>query len=148
MTEPSWINAMQEEIHEFEKLQVCKLVPYADKGFRQEEGINFEESFAPVAIIEAIYIFVANAANKNMTIFQMDIKTAFLNGELKEEVYVSQLEGFVDKPSHVYKFKKALHGLKQAPHAWWLSLDYSVGKYELEGQSTAKQKIEVLPAQY
>ncbi|GKC51465.1 retrovirus-related pol polyprotein from transposon TNT 1-94 [Tanacetum coccineum] len=63
----------------------------------QEEGINFEESFASVARIEAIRIFVANAANKNMTIFQKDVKTAFLNGELKEEVYVSQPEGFVDQ---------------------------------------------------
>ncbi|GJR33954.1 retrovirus-related pol polyprotein from transposon TNT 1-94 [Tanacetum coccineum] len=66
-------------------------------GFRQEEGINFEESFAPVARIEAIRIFIANAANKNMMIFQMDVKTDFLNGELKEEVYVSQTEGFVDQ---------------------------------------------------
>ncbi|GKD31466.1 retrovirus-related pol polyprotein from transposon TNT 1-94, partial [Tanacetum coccineum] len=76
------------------------------QGFRQEERINFEESFAPVARVEAIRIFVANAANKNMMIFQMDIKTTFLNGELKEEVYVSQLEGFVDHPSHVYKLKR------------------------------------------
>ncbi|GJV98900.1 retrovirus-related pol polyprotein from transposon TNT 1-94 [Tanacetum coccineum] len=85
----------------------------------QEKGIEFKESFAPVARIEAIRIFVANAANKNMTIFQMDVKTAFLNGELKEEVYVSQPEGFIDQdnPSHVYKLKNALYGLKQAPHA-------------------------------
>ncbi|GJX55134.1 retrovirus-related pol polyprotein from transposon TNT 1-94 [Tanacetum coccineum] len=91
------------------------------QGFRKEEGINFEESFAPVARIEAIGIFVANAANKNMTIFQMDVKTDFLNGELKEEVYVSQPEGFVDQdnPSHVYKLKKALYGLKQASRAWY-----------------------------
>ncbi|GJY83810.1 retrovirus-related pol polyprotein from transposon TNT 1-94 [Tanacetum coccineum] len=90
-------------------------------GVRQEEGIDFEESFSPVARIESIRIFVANAANKNMTIFQMDVKTAFLNGELKEEVYVSQPKGFVDQeyPSHVYKLKKALYGLKQAPRAWY-----------------------------
>ncbi|GKB03956.1 retrovirus-related pol polyprotein from transposon TNT 1-94 [Tanacetum coccineum] len=151
MTEPSWIDAMQEEIHEFERLQVWELVPCPDRvmliklkwiykvktdefggvlknkarlvaqGFRQEEGINFEESFAPVARIEAIRIFVANATNKNMTIFHMYVKTAFLNGELKEEVYVSQPEGFVDQdnPSHVYKLKKALYGLKQAPRAWY-----------------------------
>ncbi|GKB84732.1 retrovirus-related pol polyprotein from transposon TNT 1-94 [Tanacetum coccineum] len=83
------------------------------QGFRQEEGINFEESFAPVARIEAICIFVANAAHKNMTIYQMDVKTNFLNGKLKEEVYVSQPEGFVDQdnPSHVYKLKKALYGV-------------------------------------
>ncbi|GJU31225.1 retrovirus-related pol polyprotein from transposon TNT 1-94 [Tanacetum coccineum] len=118
MTEPSWIDAMQEEIHEFKRLQVYELVPCPEKVM-QEEGIDFEESFAPVARIEAIRIFVANAANKNMTIFQMDVKTAFLNGELKEEVYVSQPEGFVnqDYPSHVYMLKKALYGLKQAPRA-------------------------------
>ncbi|GJT10155.1 retrovirus-related pol polyprotein from transposon TNT 1-94 [Tanacetum coccineum] len=88
------------------------------KGYRQEEGIDFEESFAPVARIEAIRIFIANAANKNMTIYQMDVKTSFLNGELREVVYVSQPEGFVDqdKPNHVYRLKKALYGLKQAPH--------------------------------
>ncbi|GJS65401.1 retrovirus-related pol polyprotein from transposon TNT 1-94 [Tanacetum coccineum] len=116
MTEPSWIDAMQEEIHEFERLKVWELVLCPDnarlvaQGFRQEEGINFEESFAPVARIEAIRIFVANVAHKNMTIYQMDVKTDFLNGELKEEVYVSQLEGFVDQdnPSHVYKLKGSL----------------------------------------
>ncbi|GJS25814.1 retrovirus-related pol polyprotein from transposon TNT 1-94 [Tanacetum coccineum] len=64
-------------------------------GYRQEEGIDFEESFAPVSRLEAIRIFIANVASKNMTIFQMNVKTAFFNGELKEEVYVSQLEGFV-----------------------------------------------------
>ncbi|GJW51419.1 retrovirus-related pol polyprotein from transposon TNT 1-94 [Tanacetum coccineum] len=141
---------MQEEIHEFERLEVWELVPCPNKvllikikwiykvktdefsgvlknkarlvaqGFMQEEGIDFEESFSPVARIEAICIFVANAAHKNMMIYQMDVKTDFLNGELKEEVYVSQPEGFVnqDNPSHVYKLKKALYGLKQAPHAW------------------------------
>nr|GEW93888.1 retrovirus-related Pol polyprotein from transposon TNT 1-94 [Tanacetum cinerariifolium] len=82
------------------------------KEFKKREGIDFEESFAPVARIEAIYIFIANAAHKNMMIFQLDIKTAFLNSELKEEVYVSQPEGFVDQdnPSHVYKLKKTLYG--------------------------------------
>nr|GFA79587.1 retrovirus-related Pol polyprotein from transposon TNT 1-94 [Tanacetum cinerariifolium] len=71
--------------------------------------------------IKAIRIFIANAAHKNMTIYQMDVKMAFLNKELKEEVYVSQPEGFVDQdnPSHVYKLKKALYGLKQAPRAWY-----------------------------
>ncbi|GJV21973.1 retrovirus-related pol polyprotein from transposon TNT 1-94 [Tanacetum coccineum] len=94
------------------------------KGYQQEEGIDFEESFAPVARIEAIRIFIANAASKNMTIYQMDVKTAFLNGELKEEVYVSQPEGFVDPdhPTHVYHPKKALYGLKQAPRAWYDTL--------------------------
>ncbi|GKG61365.1 retrovirus-related pol polyprotein from transposon TNT 1-94, partial [Tanacetum coccineum] len=71
---------------------------------------------APVARIEAIRIFIANAASKDITIYEMDVKTSFLNGELKEEVYVSQLEGFVDldHPTHVYRLKKALCGLKQA----------------------------------
>ncbi|GJZ79161.1 retrovirus-related pol polyprotein from transposon TNT 1-94 [Tanacetum coccineum] len=80
------------------------------KGYRQEEGLDFEESFAPVARLEAIRIFLANAASKNMTVYQMDVKTAFLNGELKEEVYVSQPEGFVDpdRPHHVYRLKTLL----------------------------------------
>nr|GEV00616.1 copia protein [Tanacetum cinerariifolium] len=91
------------------------------QGFKQKEGIDFEESFTPVARIEAINIFVENAAHKNMMIFKKDVKTTFLNGELKEEVYVSQPEGFVDQdnPSHVYKLKKALHGLKQALRVWY-----------------------------
>nr|GEX12927.1 retrovirus-related Pol polyprotein from transposon TNT 1-94 [Tanacetum cinerariifolium] len=94
------------------------------KGYRQEEGIDFKVSFAPVSRIEAIRIFIANAASKNITIYQMDIKTAFLNDELKEEVYVSQPEGFVDPdhPTHVYRLKKALYGLKQAPRAWYDTL--------------------------
>nr|GEU54530.1 hypothetical protein [Tanacetum cinerariifolium] len=147
---------MQEEIHEFQRLQVWELVPCPDKvlliklkwiykvktnefdgalknkarlvtqGFRQCEGIDFEESFAPVSRIEAICIFIENAAHKNMTIFQMDIKTAFLNSELKEEVYVYQPKGFVDQdnPSHMYKLKKALYGLKQAPRAWYDMLSH------------------------
>ncbi|GKA14423.1 retrovirus-related pol polyprotein from transposon TNT 1-94 [Tanacetum coccineum] len=79
-------------------------------GYRQEEGIDFEESFSPVSRIEAIRIFIANAASKNMTIYQMDVKIAFFNGELKEEVYVNQPEGFVDPdhPTHVYHLTKAL----------------------------------------
>ncbi|GKE53339.1 retrovirus-related pol polyprotein from transposon TNT 1-94, partial [Tanacetum coccineum] len=151
MTKQSWIDVMQEEIYEFERLEVWEFVSCPNKvfliklkwiykvktdefgevlknkarlvaqGFRQEEGIDFEESFAPVARIEAIRIFVANVAHKNMTIYQIDVKTAFLNGELKEEVYVSQPEGFVDKdnPLHVYKLKKSLYGLKQPPRAWY-----------------------------
>ncbi|GKC46096.1 retrovirus-related pol polyprotein from transposon TNT 1-94, partial [Tanacetum coccineum] len=147
----SWFEAMQDEIHEFDRLKVWELVPRPDyvmviglkwiykvmldeygdvlknkarlvaKGYRQEEGIDFEESFAPVARIEAIRIFIANAATKNMIIYQMDVKTAFLNGDLQEEVFVSQPEGFEDQdnPTHVYRLKKALYGLKQAPRAWY-----------------------------
>ncbi|GKC68560.1 retrovirus-related pol polyprotein from transposon TNT 1-94 [Tanacetum coccineum] len=124
MLESPWIEAMQEEIHEYERLQVWELARLVAQGFRKEEGVDFEESFASVAGIEAIRNFVANAANKNMKIYQMNIKTDFLNGKLKEEVYVSQLEGFINKdnPSHVYKLKKALYGLKQAPRAWYAVL--------------------------
>nr|GEY14993.1 retrovirus-related Pol polyprotein from transposon TNT 1-94 [Tanacetum cinerariifolium] len=91
------------------------------RGYRQEEGIDFEESFAPVAGIEAIRIFLAYVAHKSFTVFQMDVKTPFLHGSLKEDVYVCQPEGFIDAnhPSHVYKLKKALYGLKQAPRAWY-----------------------------
>nr|GEV23914.1 retrovirus-related Pol polyprotein from transposon TNT 1-94 [Tanacetum cinerariifolium] len=103
------------------------------RGYRQEKGIDFEESFAR---LEAIRIFLAYAAQKNMVVYQMDVKTAFLNGNLREEVYVSQPDGFVDadNPNHVYKLKKALYGLKQAPRAWYdmlssflLSQDFSKG---------------------
>nr|GEZ21064.1 hypothetical protein [Tanacetum cinerariifolium] len=88
------------------------------RGYRQEEGIDFKESFTPVARLEAIRIFLAFVAHKNMVVYQMDVKTAFLNGNLREEVYVSHLDGFVDpdNPNHVYKLKKALYGFKQAPH--------------------------------
>nr|GFC19424.1 hypothetical protein [Tanacetum cinerariifolium] len=115
LTQACWIEAMQEEIHEFERLEVWELVPRPDKVM--EEGIDFEESFALVARLEAIRIFLAFVAQKNMLVYQMDVKTAFLNGNLREEVYVSQPDGFVDadNPNHVYKLKKALYGLKQAP---------------------------------
>nr|GFA01240.1 retrovirus-related Pol polyprotein from transposon TNT 1-94 [Tanacetum cinerariifolium] len=90
-------------------------------GYRQEEGIGFEESFSPFGRLEAIRIFLAYAAHKNMVVYQMDVKTAFLNGNLREEVYVNQPDGFVDQdnPNHMYKLKKALYGLKQAPRVWY-----------------------------
>ncbi|GKF48895.1 retrovirus-related pol polyprotein from transposon TNT 1-94, partial [Tanacetum coccineum] len=89
------------------------------RGYRQEEGINFEESFTPLARLEAIRIFLAYAAHMNMIVYQMDVKTTFLNDILREEVFVSQPDRFVDQdnPNHVYNLKKALYGLKQAPHA-------------------------------
>nr|GFC12152.1 retrovirus-related Pol polyprotein from transposon TNT 1-94 [Tanacetum cinerariifolium] len=117
LTQSCWIEAMQEELNEFERLKnKARLVA---RGYRQEEGIDFEESFAPVARLEAIRIFLAYAAHKNMAVYQMDVKTAFLNGNLREEVYASQPDGFVDpdNPNHAYKLKKALYGLKQAPRA-------------------------------
>nr|GFC33441.1 retrovirus-related Pol polyprotein from transposon TNT 1-94 [Tanacetum cinerariifolium] len=151
LTQACWIEAMREELNEFERLEVWELVPRPDKvmvitlkwiykvkldelggilknkaclvarGYRQEEGIDFEESFAPVARLEAIRIFQSYVAYKNMVVYQMDVKTAFLNGNFREEVYVSQPDGLVDpdNPNHVYKLKKALYGLKQAPRAWY-----------------------------
>ncbi|GJX83436.1 retrovirus-related pol polyprotein from transposon TNT 1-94, partial [Tanacetum coccineum] len=94
LTQSCWIEAMQEELHEFERLEVWELVPRPDKVM--EEGIDFEESFAPVARLEAIRMFLAFAAHMNMIVYQMDVKTAFLNGILREEVYVSQPDGFMD----------------------------------------------------
>ncbi|GJT40875.1 retrovirus-related pol polyprotein from transposon TNT 1-94 [Tanacetum coccineum] len=149
MADSAWIEAMQEELHQFDRLQVWELVdkPFGKnviklkwlwknkkdedqtviynkarlvaKGYAQEEGIDFKESFAPVARLEAVRIFVAYAAHKSFPIYQMDVKTAFLNGPLKEEVYVAQPDGFVDPdhPEKVYRLRKALYGLKQAPRA-------------------------------
>ncbi|GJZ57171.1 retrovirus-related pol polyprotein from transposon TNT 1-94 [Tanacetum coccineum] len=89
------------------------------KGYGQDEGIDFEESFASVARLEAVRIFVAYAAHKKFPIYQVNVKTAFLNGPLKQEVFVHQLDRFVDPdfPNHVYRLKKALYGLKQSPRA-------------------------------
>ncbi|GJX69968.1 retrovirus-related pol polyprotein from transposon TNT 1-94 [Tanacetum coccineum] len=91
------------------------------KGYNQKEGINFKESFALVARLEAVRLFVAYAAHKSFPVYQMDVKMAFLYGPLKEEVYVNQLDRFVDPyhPDQVYRLKKALYGLKQAPKAWY-----------------------------
>ncbi|GJR50697.1 retrovirus-related pol polyprotein from transposon TNT 1-94 [Tanacetum coccineum] len=159
LTQACWIEAMQEELHEFERLEVWELVPPPDKafvislkwiykvkldelggilknkarlvarGYRQEEGIDFEESFAPVARLEAIRIFLAFAAHMNMVIYQMDVKTAFLNGNLREEVYVSQPDGFVDpdKPNHVYKLKRAWYDMLSS---FLISNDFSKGSVD------------------
>ncbi|GJS70288.1 retrotransposon protein, putative, ty1-copia subclass [Tanacetum coccineum] len=136
LTQSCWIEAMQEELNEFERLELDELggilknkARLVARGYRQEEGIDFEESFALVARLEAIRIFLAFAAHMNMVVYQMDVKTAFLNGNLREEVYVSQLDGFVDpdNPNHVYKLKKALYGLKQAP-----GIFINQSKYALE----------------
>nr|GEY78211.1 retrovirus-related Pol polyprotein from transposon TNT 1-94 [Tanacetum cinerariifolium] len=105
-------------------------------GYHQEERVDFEESFALVARLEVVQIFLAFAAHMNMIVYQMDVKTAFLNGILREEVYVSQPDRFVDpnNPNHVYKLKKTLYGLKQAPRTWYdllssflLSQEFSKG---------------------
>ncbi|GJT71342.1 retrovirus-related pol polyprotein from transposon TNT 1-94 [Tanacetum coccineum] len=94
------------------------------KGYGQQEGIYFEESFAPVVRLEAVRLFVAYAAHKSFPVYQMDVKITFLNGPLNEEVYVNQPDGFVDPhhPDKVYHLKKALYGLKQAPRTWYAEL--------------------------
>ncbi|GJR47147.1 retrovirus-related pol polyprotein from transposon TNT 1-94 [Tanacetum coccineum] len=124
MLDHSWIESMQDELNQFKRLDVWERVPlpesrHAIKGYSQQEGIDFEKSFAPVARLEAVRMFVDYAAHKNSTIYQIDVKTTFLNDPLKEEVFVSQLDGFVnpDFPNHVYRLKKALYGLKQAHRA-------------------------------
>ncbi|GKE24024.1 retrovirus-related pol polyprotein from transposon TNT 1-94 [Tanacetum coccineum] len=151
MTDSTWIEAMQEELHQLDRLQVWELVdkPFGKtviklkwlwknkkdedqtvipnkaqlvaKGYAQKEGIDFEESFAPVARLEAVRIFVAYVAHKSFPIYQMDVKTKFLNGPVKDEVYVAQPDGFVDPdhPKKVYRLRKALYGLKQALRAWY-----------------------------
>ncbi|GKF20964.1 retrovirus-related pol polyprotein from transposon TNT 1-94 [Tanacetum coccineum] len=90
-------------------------------GYNQQERIDFEESFDLVARLEAVRLFVAYAEHKSFPIYQMDVKMTFLNGPLKEEVYINQQDGFVDPHHHdkVYRLKKALYGLKQAPRAWY-----------------------------
>ncbi|GKE08877.1 retrovirus-related pol polyprotein from transposon TNT 1-94, partial [Tanacetum coccineum] len=128
MTDPVWIETMQEELIQFKRLDhdeentvIRNKTRLVVRGYRQEEGIDFKESFAPVARMEAIRIFLAYVGHKSLIMFQMDVKTDFLHGMLKEDVYVCQPEGFIDAdhPSHVYKLKKALYGLKQAPRAWY-----------------------------
>nr|GEV10441.1 putative reverse transcriptase domain-containing protein [Tanacetum cinerariifolium] len=149
MVDSAWIEAMQEELHQFDRLDVCELVDrtlcknvnnmkwiwknkhdeentiirnkscLVAKGYNQQEGIDFEESFAPVSRLEAVRLFVAYVAHKSFPVYQMDIKISYLNGPLKEEVYINHPDGFVDlhHPDKVYRLKKALYGLKQAPKA-------------------------------
>jgi hypothetical protein len=94
---------------------------FVAKGYAQVAGLDFEETFAPVARLEAIHILLAYAAHHLFKLFQMDVKSAFLNGPIKEEVYMEQPPGFEDDsyPDHVYRLSKALDGLKQAPRAWY-----------------------------
>jgi hypothetical protein len=107
------------------------------KGYSQVEGLDFDETYAPVARLESIRILLAYATYHGFKLFQMNMKSAFLNGPIKEEVYVEQPPGFEDSeyPSHVYKLSKALYGLKQAPRAWYeclrdflLTNGFKVGK--------------------
>ena len=150
-----WVAAMNEELDQIEKNSTWELVPRPSdknvigskwvyknklneqgqivrnkarlvcKGYAQIEGQDFDETFAPVARMEAIRMFLAYACYKRFRVYQMDVKSAFLNGNLEEEVYVEQPEGFslTDKSDYVCKLKKALYGLKQAPRAWYARLD-------------------------
>ncbi|GJQ98203.1 retrovirus-related pol polyprotein from transposon TNT 1-94 [Tanacetum coccineum] len=158
----SWIVAMQEELNQFIANDVWELVPQprnmtiigtkwvfrnkldengivsrnkarlVAQGYNQQEGIDYDETYAPVARLESIRILLAYACALDFKLFQMDVKSAFLNGFINEEVYVAQPPGFIDfeKPDHVYKLKKALYGLKQAPKAWYDRLKAFLIKHE------------------
>ncbi|GJS46203.1 putative ribonuclease H-like domain-containing protein [Tanacetum coccineum] len=131
LTDPSWIEAMQEELLQF-KLQkkdergivVRNKARLVTQGYTQEEGIDYDEVFAPVASIEAIRLFLAYVSFMEFIVYQMDVKSAFLYGTIEEEVYVCQPLGFEDPqfPDKVYKVEKALYGLHQAPRAWYETL--------------------------
>jgi hypothetical protein len=150
-----WNKAMDEELDQIEKNDTWELVPIPKnknvigtkwvfrnklnedgqvtrnkarlvcKGYAQIKGIDFEETFAPVARMEAICLLLSYACSKNVKVYHMDVKSAFLNGELEEEVYIEQPEGFQlsENTDYVCKLKKALYGLKQAPRAWYSRLD-------------------------
>ncbi|GJR59018.1 retrovirus-related pol polyprotein from transposon TNT 1-94 [Tanacetum coccineum] len=162
LTEESWIIVMQEELNQFIANDVWELVPQprnmtiirtkwvfrnkldengivsrnkarlVAQGYNQQEGIDYDETYAPVARLESIRILLAYACALDFKLFQMDVKSAFLNGFINEEVYVAQPPGFIDfeKPDHVYKLKKALYGLKQAPKAWYDRLKAFLIKHE------------------
>ncbi|KAK2409679.1 putative mitochondrial protein [Trifolium repens] len=151
ITDECWIEAMQEKLNQFKRSEVWHLVPRPEgfnvigtkwvfknksdengivtrnkarlvaQGYTQEEVLDFDETFAPVARLEAVRLLLGVACTLKFKLFQMDVKSAFLNGYLQEEVYVEQPKGFVEHifPNHVYKLKKALYGLKQAPKAWF-----------------------------
>jgi hypothetical protein len=166
LRDPDWVLAMQEELNNFTRNEVWNLVPRPNqnivgtkwvfrnkhdehgvvtrnkarlvaKGYSQVECLDFDETYAPVARLESIHILLAYATYHGFKLYQMDVKSAFLNGPIKEEVYVEQPPGFEDSenPNHVYKLSKALYGLKQAPRAWYECLrdflitnDFKVGK--------------------
>ncbi|GJT06517.1 integrase, catalytic region, zinc finger, CCHC-type containing protein [Tanacetum coccineum] len=122
MADSAWIEAMQDELHQFDRLQVWELVdkPFGKNVIKLKWLWKNKKDEDQTLLLEAVRIFVAYAAHKSFPIYQMDVKTAFLNGPLKEEVYVAQPDGFVDPdhPDKVYRLRKALYGLKQAPRAW------------------------------
>ena len=146
-----WVNSMHEELHQFVRNDVWELVPrpkgvnvigtkwifknksdehgtvirnkcrLVAQGYTQVEGVDFDETFATVARLESIRILLAIASHLNFKLYQIDVKSAFLNGTLQEEVYVEQPKGFVDphRLNDVYELKRALYDLKQAPRAWY-----------------------------
>ncbi|GJU59244.1 retrovirus-related pol polyprotein from transposon TNT 1-94 [Tanacetum coccineum] len=150
LTDENWIIAMQEELNQFVANNVWGLVPQPKnmtiigtkwmfrnkldengvvsrnkarlvaQGYNQQEGIDYDKTYAPVNRLESIRIILAYAGGLDFKLFQMDVKSAFWNGFINEEVYVAQPPGFIDfeKLDHVYKLKKALYGLKQAPKTW------------------------------
>ncbi|GJS54579.1 putative ribonuclease H-like domain-containing protein, partial [Tanacetum coccineum] len=128
LRDESWVETMQEEFLQFNLQQVWILVdlPFGKKaiGTKQEEGIDYDEVFAPIARIEAIKLFLSFASYMGFLVYQMDVKSAFLYGTIKEEMYVHQPSSFVDPahPNKVYKVVKALYGLHQAPRAWYETL--------------------------
>jgi len=169
LNDSNWISVMQEELNQFTINDVWSLVPKTSgmnvigtkwvfrkkmdeqgiivrnkarlvaKGYNQEEGIDYDETYAPVARIEAVRLLLAYACLNGFKLFQMDVKSAFLNGFINEKIYVTQPPGFEDHklPGHVYKLKKALYGLKQAPRQWYerlsnflLSTNYQRGKVD------------------
>nr|GEU77574.1 hypothetical protein [Tanacetum cinerariifolium] len=121
--DPSWIEAMQEELLQFKMQKVWILVDFPH-GHKQEEGINYEEVFSPVVRIEAIRMFLAYASFMGFMVYQMDVKSAFVYRTIEEEVYICQPTGFEDPdhPDKVFKVVKALYGLHQAPRAWYETL--------------------------
>ncbi|WVZ75644.1 hypothetical protein U9M48_023681 [Paspalum notatum var. saurae] len=171
LSDPSWVNALHEELENFERNHVSDLVepppnchPIGTKwvfknkqgenrmvvrikarlvaqGFCQKEGIDYEETFAPLARLEAIRILLAFATSKGFKLQQMDVKSAFLNGFIEEEVYVRQPPGFESArfPDRVYKLRKALYGLKQAPRAWYARLKSFLLKFGRQDLVFAEQ---------
>ncbi|GJU40264.1 putative ribonuclease H-like domain-containing protein [Tanacetum coccineum] len=183
LKDESWVVAMQEELNQFVANDVWELVPLpisqsvigtkwvfrnkldengivsrnkarlVAQKYNQQEGIDYDETYAPVARLESIRILLAIACANDFKLYQMDVKSAFLNGFINEEVYVAQPPGFIDfqKPNYVYKLKKALYGLKQAPKAWYDRLkaflikhEYSMGMYKVnaaEGVNAASEEV-------
>jgi hypothetical protein len=151
LRDPDWVLAMQEELNNFTRNEVCHLEPRPNqnvvgtkwvfrnkqdehgvvtrnkarlvaKGYSQVKGLDFDETYAPVARLESIHILLAYPTYHGFKLYQIDVKSAFLNGPIKEQVYVEQPPDFEDSeyPNHVYKLSKALYGLKQASRAWYV----------------------------